>query len=362
MQMSDTYATAHLSIDLQSLKANYQAFERLCPRAMVAPAIKANAYGLGMVPVAKALMESGAKAFFTARLKEALDLRQALGDEVQIFVLDGLMAAPELYHDHGLSPVLNTMAQIKAYGAKGSLKGAALHLDTGMNRLGIEEEHWQALKKDYDLNALTLLMSHLSCADEPDHEMNRRQWAKFSEFSAELTCPKSLANSAGAHLGPDYHFDMIRPGIGLYGAGPFGEAIDTLEPVVGLRAQILQIRDVQTGQTIGYGQGFVAKKPMTIATVGIGYADGLLRSGSGRARFFIDGLPCPVVGRISMDVLALDIGAIMTSNGAKKGARCGDWVEILGPHHPIDEMAKAFGTIPHEVLTALKPRGVVEYL
>lgn len=336
-------APATLSVDLAALSHNFHALEAVTG-VPVHPVVKANAYGLGAVPVARRLLAEGARTFFVARLSEGLALREALGPEPVIYVLDGCVgdAARSLKAAH-LRPVLNHADQLAAWKtADGGACG--LQIDTGMNRLGFRPE---TAPEPFD--GLELVMSHLACADDPAEPMNRRQRDAFAAISERYPDSlKSFANSGGCFLGPDFAFDAVRPGICLYGGGPEGRPDARLEAVATLSAEILQIRDVPAGESIGYSRGFVADTPLRVATVGAGYADGVLRASSPGGRVWAAGELRPVLGRVSMDVLAVDVTGLDVA--------LGDTVELFGPNRPVDDAAAAAGTIGYELLTSIGNR------
>ncbi|WP_396593247.1 alanine racemase [Brevundimonas sp. R86498] len=336
-------APATLTVDLDALSHNFHALETLTG-VPVHPVVKANAYGLGAIPVARRLMVEGARTFFVARLNEGLELRTALGPTPVIYVLDGCVgdAAPSL-RGADLRPVLNHEAQLSAWRSAG---GAAcgLQIDTGMNRLGFRIEVAPA-----GFAGLELVMSHLACADDPAEPMNQRQREAFAAVAERYpTALKSFANSGGCFLGPDYGFDAVRPGICLYGGGPEGRPDARLRPVATLSAEVLQVRTVPAGESVGYSRGFVAESDRTIATCGAGYADGILRSHAGSGQVWVAGSLRPLLGRVSMDVVAVDVTGLDIT--------VGDRVEVFGPHRALDDAASAAGTISYELLTSITPR------
>lgn len=345
-------STARLTIDLDALAAN---FRRLAAEAgvEVAPVVKADAYGQGAGPVARRLWAEGARRFFVARVGEGRALRRALGVQrpAEIYVLDG--AAPGragLFAGGELRPVLNSPEQVAAWRAAGG-GPCAVHIDTGMNRLGLRpEEAAQAA----DLNPAVVL-SHLACADVPDSPMNRRQRDVFAAAAAAFPgAAKCLANSGGVFLGRDYAFDLVRPGVSLYGGGPLGRPDPRLKPVVTLEATVLQVREAPAGETVGYGAAHDLTRPTRIAVVGAGYADGVPRSTSPRGQVWLAGRRRPIIGRISMDSLTVDAG--------DAAVRAGDRVELFGPRLPVDEAAAAAGTIAYELLTSVGGRVERRYL
>lgn len=305
--------------------------------------VKADSYGLGAVSASRALAQAGARVFFTATFGEALVVRKALGDGPQIFVLNGATADDVAqFSDAKLTPVLNSLAQIKMWDARGP---AGLHIDTGMNRLGLGPEelpHAMVALKD---TSLALVMSHLACGSDLKHDMNAVQLRRFVDAATLFPkAPRSLSATAGALIGADYHFDLVRPGIGLYGSGGLDSDNPILKPAATIEAPILQVRDVQPGETFGYGASFTASQKMRTATVALGYADGFLRSLGGRGYGVLGGVKRPILGRVSMDLTIIDVtGCAEAVPGAM--------VEFLGPNAPLDDVAALAGTAPYEILT-----------
>jgi len=329
-------------------------FAVLRERAGAAAAVvKADAYGLGLAGIVPALLGAGCDSFFVARLEEGVSLRALLDSgngapKARIFVLDGAPegAAPALTA-HRLIPVLGSLDEIAAW--KGG--EAALHVDTGMNRLGLPPEDVAQAARRLKGIELKLVMSHLACGDNPASPMNARQLARFKEALAKLpAAPASLAASGGVFLGKEYHFDLARPGIGLYGGHPQpGHGANPMACAVRLTARVLQVREVAPGESVGYGASFRAARPSTIATIALGYADGVLRGAAARAGAVIRGQIAPFAGRVSMDLIGLDVTVI-------DGAAAGDEAELFGPSLPVDEAAAAWGTISYELLTGLSRR------
>ena len=343
---------ATLRIDLDALASNFAVLRALAGEAEVAPVVKADGYGLGAAAVARRLAAEGARTVYVARVAEGESLRAAL-PATAIRVLDGCPDdAAERLRAARLTPVLSSLDQVEAWRRTGG-GDAALHVDTGMNRLGLRSEELEALLASPDrLRGVDVVavLSHLACADEPGRPLNARQRARFAEVAAQLPgVPCSLANSAGVLLGPDYAFDEVRPGIALYGGGPRGVTDPRLRAVATLTAPVLQMRTVRPGETVGYGADFTARMTLRTATVAAGYADGVLRAGGGGLYGVHDGRRLPVLGRISMDLTTLDASDA-------PGLKPGDGVQLLGPDAPLDEVAAACGTVAYEVLTRLAPR------
>ncbi|NBB65892.1 alanine racemase [Pseudomonas sp. ODNR1LW] len=334
---------ALLSVDLNALARNFHTLEAVTG-VPVHPVVKADAYGLGARACATRLMAEGARTFFVARADEGVALRAALGDVPVIYVLDGCHygMAPVL-KSADLRPVLNQPGQMQAWNQAGG-GGCGLQIDTGLNRLGFRPESAPEPFAD-----LRLVMSHLACADEPDQPMNRRQRDAFDAASARYPgVTRSLANSGGCFLGRNYGFDAVRPGVCLYGGGPQGRPDDRIAAVATLTAEVLQVREVGQGESVGYSRGYVADRPVKAAVVAAGYADGLMRAASPHGAAWINGEFRPLLGRVSMDVCTLDVTGLDVS--------VGDQVELFGPNRPLDEAATAAGTISYELLTAVSDR------
>ncbi len=356
-------APATLIIDLGGLRDNYRKLATLCDGREVAAVVKADGYGLGAAPVATALAEAGARTFFVAQLDEALTVRAALDTHTPdccIFVLNGLViGAEDDYRAARLRPVLNSILEIEAWRDFNRRRDlalpAAVHVDTGMSRLGLPKDELDSLVVTPDLFdgwELSLVMSHLVCADEPDHPLNAAQLALFEEALARLPpAPASLANSSGIFLGSDYHFDQARPGVALYGVNPTPARSNPMSAVVQLRTKVLQVRQIDAPGSVGYGAAHRVEGPSRIATVGVGYADGYLRSLSGRATAWVEGSEVPIVGRISMDLTTIDVTSLPAGT-----VRPGTAVDLLDPRDGVDRLAAEAGTIGYEILTSLGHR------
>ncbi len=338
-------SSARLTIDLAAIAANWRALDGLTDGAVETGAVvKADAYGLGAAPVARALRDIGVNHFFVALAQEGAALRKALGAGPSIAVFSGHMAGDSaLIGEHALTPMLNSPEQISRHFAELPGHDFGIQLDTGMNRLGIEPGDWQDTKAEVLAAKPTLIMSHLACADEPDHMMNTRQLSVFKVLTDGLPVRRSLAATGGILLGPAYHFDLTRPGIGLYGGAPFLHAA----AVARLSLPVIQTRDLSPGETVGYGNSWTADRPVRLATVAAGYADGLLRALSNRATLWHGETPCPLVGRVSMDLITADISQLDADP---------DSLDILTARQGVDALAEAAGTIGYEILTSLGPR------
>ncbi|HZR62830.1 MAG TPA: alanine racemase [Xanthobacteraceae bacterium] len=351
-----------LTIDLAAIEANWRTLCREIRTVECGAVVKANGYGLGLEQVAAKLAQAGCKTFFVADLTEARRLRACTLDAA-IYVLSGFIA------EHGTSfidiaarPVINStteLAEWDAFVAQQNWRGgAALHVDTGMNRLGIPPDEAAALapRTQTENHGITLLMSHLACADTPTHPLNAAQIRTFIDIRSLFRgIPASLANSSGIFLGDTAHCDLARPGAALYGVNPTPGRPNPMQAVVELTGRILQIRKVEKGATVGYGATWTAKRTSRIAVAALGYADGLARAASGddrnqAAAASIAGQRCPVVGRISMDLVCLDITDL------PGGVHRGDMATFVGDGMTIDDLAAAAGTIGYEILTHLGPR------
>ncbi|MGE5146947.1 MAG: alanine racemase [Candidatus Eiseniibacteriota bacterium] len=353
-----------LTVDLRAIAANYRALKARARPAQCAAVVKADAYGVGMVEVAPALAAAGCTDFFVAHLDEGIALRKLL-PKATIYVLNGALAGaePELRR-HKLRPVLNHLAALDRWarlGRKSRPLPAALHVDSGMSRLGLDDAELATLMdtpKRLDGVELALVMSHLACSEQPDHPLNAEQRARFGAALARLPkAPASLANSSGVFLGPDFRFDMVRPGAALYGVNPVPGQPNPMKPVVRLQARILQVRRIDSPRTVGYGATHRAARPSTIATIALGYADGYLRSLGNRGSCLIGEHRVPVVGRISMDLVTLDVTDVPGGLAA-----AGAVVDVISPAHPVDAVAEEAGTIGYEILTSLGRRYQRRYL
>lgn len=353
------FEAAWLTVRLGAIAENYKEFRRGAGSALAAGVVKADGYGLGAEFIAPALAAAGCDTFFVARLEEGIALRRAL-PQSRIFVLDGAPdgAVPALIA-HRLIPVLNSLSQIDGYGAGASSpREAAIHIDTGMNRLGLTQEELSVLAAEWrtrltNINPV-LLMSHLACGDEPKNEMNGAQLTRFRAALAMLPpAPASLAASGGSYLGSDYHFDLIRPGIGLYGGAP-QEGGPPLRTAAVISARVLQLRRIDRGESVGYAATFHAKRPTMLATVALGYAGGIPRSLTNKGIAFAGQGRAVYAGRVSMDMTILDVTEL-------RDIQVGEAVELLGDHVPLEELASLAGTNAYEILTGLKlPRHYVD--
>jgi alanine racemase len=359
-------AGAVLSIDLDAIRANYRLLRARIGNTPCAAVLKADAYGLGAAPVGAALAAEGCRAFFVAHLDEAIALRPVLPADADIFVLNGLPRGAEAdCVAHRVSPVLNSLDQIDAWAGfakpRGRLLPAILQVDTGMARLGLSGAELSAVAAEpHRLVGITLryVMSHLGCADQPDHPLNAAQRDRFIAALAILPqAPASLAASSGIFLGRDYHFDLVRSGAALYGVAPVAGQPNPMRPVVRLQGRIIQVREIGAGDTVGYGAAWRASGTRRIATVSVGYADGFLRALSNRAVGYAGDTPVPLVGIVSMDTTTFDV-----TDAPPDAVAPGGFIDLIGPHNPVERLAEQAGTIPYEVLTNLGHRYARAYI
>mgnify|MGYP006139562141 FL=1 len=331
--------SGYLTINKQALINNLKKLQRLST-SETGSVVKANAYGLGSREIVKILATHGVRKFFVATIDEAKIIRKTLGEFPEIYVFSGhLLGDTRKFIDLKARPILNSISQLTRHNSLTNELPFAIQIDTGMNRLGITPNDWV---KELATGA-DFIMSHLSCADDPLNVENQRQLNKFLQMTSGVNVPRSLSATAGILLGDSYHFDLTRPGIGLYGGFPFVDS----ENVVSLDIPVIQTKIINKGESIGYGASFVAKKEMKIATISAGYADGIIRSLSRKAIFYSEGLPCRVVGRISMDLITVDISKLKNEP---------DTLNFIGPSQSIDQVAEMAKTIGHEILTSLGNR------
>ncbi len=353
-------AGATLTIDLSALQANYRTIAKTLGSGTIAGAVvKADAYGLGIGPAGRALWDAGAREFFVAHPSEGVALRSHLPD-ARIHVLNGAHAgAEDAFREHRLIPALNCLGDVerwRAYSAKvGDALPAVLHVDTGMCRLGLDRTEFKRAAADPSLLDgvnIETVMSHLASADDAASPQSAEQLAYFQDIRKALPLGRaSFANSSGVFLGPDYRFDLARPGVALYGVNPTPHTTNPMAQVIRLQAKILQVRDVDSPETVGYGASHRIAEPSRIATLPVGYADGYLRSLSSRAKAFIGDNEVPLVGRVSMDLITVDVTAVPEAL-----CRPGMTVDLIGPRHTVDDLAAEAGTIGYEILTSLGHR------
>ncbi|MFL0809969.1 MAG: alanine racemase [Agarilytica sp.] len=358
------YPTGELSVDLHAIAENWQIIKnQLKPDTQCGAVVKANAYGLGVDRIAPKLYATGCRDFFVSNFKEAQQLKALIGSEAKIFVLTGCNAgAEEAFIRNQFIPVLVSVEMLErwaAYAEKSSNAEAALKINTGMGRLGLEPLEFEKLvehKVILEQAKIQYLMSHFACADEPGHSLNNTQMYRFEKYLEVLKhigieVQATLANSAGVFLSLRAHHDIVRPGIALYGGNP-GQPQNPMRPVVSLKLPVIQVRHLPAGEFVGYGATLKFDEDRYLAVVSGGYADGLLRSLSGKGWGFLLGCKVPIVGRVSMDSTIFDITEVVQNNGIPKAAS----IELLGANVTIDDMGQAAGTISYEVLTSLGSR------
>src|SRR6266700_4506341 len=356
-------ATGILTIDLDAIVANWRKLEKTAVPAECAGVIKANAYGCGIGPVARALAGAGCKTFFVATLDEARAARAAV-PSAAIYVLSGFFQnSGDAFAKIDARPVIGDLHELAEWDVfcrrSGWAGGAAIHIDTGMNRLGFTVADALGIipRINSGDHGITLVMSHLACAENLHHPLNAKQLATFREIASLFSgVAASLSNSSGVFLGAPFQFDMVRPGAALYGVNPTPEADNPMQPVVELKARIAQIRNIERGESVGYGGTWTARRPTRLAIVSAGYADGYFRAGGSNdgtrgAEVKVAGKRCPTAGRVSMDLIAVDVTDL-----ERNAARRGHLVTLIGEGITVDELAHHFGTIGYEVLTSLGKR------
>ena len=342
-------AQARLTIDLDAIAQNWRALNAMTDGETGA-VVKADAYGLGAEKVAPRLAREGVRRFFVALAEEGAALRRILGDGPEICVFNGHMAGDAgLIRDAGLVPMLNSLDQMLRHVEALPGHPFGIQLDSGMNRLGMEPQEWASLRAMALELGPRLVMSHLACADEPEHKMNPFQLRAFREMTDGIDAPRGLSATGGILLGAPYHFDVTRPGIGLYGGLPFIDA----HPVVTLEIPVIQVREVAPGESVGYGNTYVARAPRRVATIAAGYADGIIRAMGPAAYLHAGETPCKILGRVSMDLIGIDVSDVPETPES---------VELLGIHQSIDTVADAAGTIGYEILTSLGARYARRYV
>jgi alanine racemase len=358
-----TEAGGILTIDLGALAANWKTLASTTVPVECAAVVKGDGYGCGLEPVTRTLSRAGCSTFFVADVAEGRRVR-AVASDAAIYVLNGLIpGSAQAFAADYLRPVINSATELAEWDAFVATRnwrgGAALHVDTGMNRLGITLEEAVAIapRLQSENHGFTLVMSHLACAEIPDHPMNDRQIRLFREIRILYRgVASSLANSSGIFLGGGAYCDLVRPGVALYGVNPTPGRANPMRPVVELKGRVIQVRAVNKGESVGYGATFTTTRPSRIAIVALGYADGYLRSASAAkgkpaGQAIIAGKRCPIAGRVSMDVLAADVTDLPDGT-----VRRGDFATLIGDGMGVDDVAAAMGTIGYEVLTHLGRR------
>jgi alanine racemase len=354
---------AVLTVDCDAIAANWGLLARRVAPTRCAAVVKCNGYGLGAAAVAPALYAAGCRDFFVAHPEEGYVLRELLPD-ARICVLHGASPGTEIdMARFRLVPVLNELSAIERWQAS-SANGpvpAIIHFDTGINRLGLTEGESDRLIQEpsrLDRIDVQAWMTHFACPDEPDHPRNRLQLQRFQAILGRLPpAPSTLASSSALFLGPEYWGDLARPGAALYGVNPTPGMPNPMRPVVTLQARILQVKSVAAGEAVGYGATAITSAPKRMAVLALGYGDGFLRSQSSRGSVHIAGVPCPLLGRISMDLTSVDVSAVPDSLLDQSS-----WAEVIGTVRTVDDVAESAGTIGYEVLTSLGERYQRRYL
>jgi alanine racemase len=358
--------SGHLVIDLNTLVGNYRTLAAQASPAEASAVVKADAYGLGVSHVAPALFAAGCRKFFVAHLQEAAKLKPYLPQDASIFILNGVLPGGEDFAaSHGFVPVLNSLEQIanwqKTAQSRGTVLPAILQFDTGMSRIGLSPQERDVLAADPTrLSHLDIryIMSHLASADESDSLQNDSQQAVMQAIVMQFpTTPLCLANSGGIFLDKTFHGDLVRPGIALYGGVPSDRSGDAIKPVVRLSVRVIQTRTVPAGALVGYGGTYVAQQDMRLATIAAGYADGLPRSLSNKGAAYYDDVRLPIVGRVSMDSMTIDISPLPEGT-----LTLGSMVELIGAHQTLEDVAMSAGTISWEILTSLRHRYHRDYI
>ena len=336
---------AHLTIDLDAIVANWRALDAMsAAQVETAAVVKANGYGLDAGRVGRALAQAGVRTFFVAVAEEGAVLRRAIGEGPEIFIFSGHLAGDtEVLRGADLTPLLNAPEQVARHFSDSPEHRFGVQLDSGMNRLGMEPGDFRSLRDELVANHPALVISHLACSDEPGHAMNAQQLSSFRDMTDGLAVRRSLAATGGTLLGEAFHFDLCRPGVGLYGGLPFGDA----RAVVRLSAPVIQTRAVKPFETVGYGNAYTATVETQVATISAGYADGLIRAMGPKAKVYAGDVACDVIGRVSMDLITVDVSHL---------DEVPDHLDILCDRQGVDDLADAAGTIGYEILTSLGGR------
>ncbi|WP_273723681.1 alanine racemase [Bartonella sp. AU18XJBT] len=358
-EINTSLYAAVATIDVSAIVANYITLAKRVAPTQCSAVVKANAYGLGAHKIAPALYQAGCRTFFVAQIIEALQLKSILPSNVTIALLNGLPhLAEEFVAQSGIVPVLNSWNAIenwqKICQKKNKKFPAIVQIDTHMNRLGLDQKELQKLIKHptiFEKAEIKYILSHLANGEDKTHSSNYTQLATLKTILAQLpACKVSFANSGGIFLVPDFYFDLVRPGIALYGVDPRGKHPSPLKPVLKLEARVIQNRVVDAGKPVGYGESFITNRPSTLATISVGYADGWLRTLSNKGTVYFKGHKLPMVGRVSMDSIIVD------TTDLDQKPQTGDWVELIGPHQTLEKVSTDAGTLPNEILTALGSR------
>ncbi|MCZ2329011.1 alanine racemase [Bartonella sp. F02] len=352
--------TAIATIDIGAIVANYITLARHVAPVECSAVVKANAYGMGAQKIAPALYKAGCRVFFVAKINEALQLKTLLPSKATLALLNDIPpSAEEFLAQAGIIPVLNSWDSIKSWQELCQKKNkkfpAIIHIDTNMSRLGLDQKELQQLIKHptiFKVADIKYIMSHLANSDNAAHSSNYIQLAAMKTALAQLpACKASFSNSGGIFLNPDFHFDLVRPGIALYGVDPHKKYPTPIKPVLKLEAQVIQTRHVDAGTPVGYGESFITNRPSILSTIDIGYADGWLRALSNKGSVYFQGHKMPIVGHISMDSMTVDATDLKDKKPQK-----GDWIELIGAHQTLEKVATDANTIPYEILTSLGSR------
>lgn len=356
-----------LTIDLAAIRHNYGVLQaQAAPGARVSAVVKANGYGLGAIEISKTLAQAGCRDFFVSSLEEGIRLRAAL-PQGRILILNGFYTSgADEYAQHNLIPVLGSFIEIEHYKKLGAKSGkpldAYLSFNIRMNRLGLGSVETKKILGDMSvLDGINIagILSHFACADETGHPMTETQYKIFDEIAAQFPkAEKSLSNSSGIFRDRKYHYDLLRPGMALYGLNPTPERENPMKPVVHLNVPVMRMRIVFAGANVGYGATWTAQHDTPLATVSAGYADGIFRSLSNSGALYWNGIRCPIRGRVSMDLTTVDLSNVPEGKRPKPG----DWMEFIGPHQTADDIAGDAGTIGYEILTALGQRYERRYI
>ncbi len=363
---ADLAAGGILTIDLAALRANYKILTEQLKPTRAATVVKANAYGLGIDKVAPQFYAAGCRDFFVAHLGEGLDLQPYIGRDTTIYVLNGLQPQTEsLCADHQIVPVLNSLEQLQNWAALCKARNhklpALLQIDTGMSRLGLSESELHTLLADLsvlDVMDIKFIISHLASGDNTQSPQNRAQLQRMQNALQQLPdYPVAFSNSGGSFMEDAYHFDLARPGIALYGGAPQEDKPNPMQPVISLQARVIQCRTVPADTLVGYGGSYITKAETRIATIAVGYADGWPRHLSNQGSAFYDDTRLPIIGRVSMDSITLDISALPEGT-----LKLGSLVELIGKHQTLEQVARDAGTISYEILTGLGHRYQRNYI
>ena len=336
-------------INKVNLAFNYELIRKKVGKSKILAVVKGDAYGHGMMECIETLNQIGSKDFYVARLEDAKKIRRRF-KMVKIYLLSGIITLNccRQINKYNIIPIINNFDQLKIINKFPKKIIYILHFDTGMNRLGFNINDIDMIIKKIKLNNINSIMTHFTSSDDRDLRETKYQLSQIRKINNFFNKPISIANSAGIFLGKAYHLDFVRPGKSLYGINPFFKKTFGLKPVMSIFAPILQITNISKGQSIGYSKTFVTKKKRTIATIDFGYCDGYLRGGSNRGNVFIDGISCPIVGRVSMDLITIDV-----SNIDRDNLFLGKPVEILGLNQSYEDLAYETGTNEHEILISL---------